>query len=224
VLSNHDQSRHATRLAASAGIADTDAVARAAAAIAFTLRGTPFLYYGEEIGLRDVEVPFDEIIDPPARRIEKDFVWWNRDGCRSPMPWDGSPGHGFTTGRPWIRFGDDAETRNVAAQAPDPDSVLGAYRRLIALRHGRASLRRGLLRRLDLPGDDVLAYVREVAGEVTLVVADFSERGTTVDLARAGAGAGPWRAIGGSHREPSAPDAGGSLSLRGLEVVILARD
>ena len=222
VLSNHDQSRHATRLAASAGIADTDAVARAAATIAFTLRGTPFLYYGEEIGLRDVEVPFDEIIDPPARRVEKDFVWWNRDGCRSPMPWDGAPGHGFTTGRPWIRFGDDADTRNVAAQAPDPDSVLGAYKRLIALRHGRASLRRGLLRRLDLPGDDVLAYVRESDGELTLVVADFSERGTTVDLA--GAGAGPWRAIGGSHRGPSAPDAGGSLSLRGLEVVVLAQD
>ena len=222
VLSNHDQSRHATRLAASAGIADTDAVARAAAAIAFTLRGTPFLYYGEEIGLRDVEVPYDEIIDPPARRVEKDFVWWNRDGCRSPMPWDATPGHGFTTGRPWIRFGDDAATRNVAAQAPDPDSVLGAYRRLIALRHGRASLRRGLLRRLDLPGDDVLAYVREADGEVTLVIADFSERGTTVELA--GAGAGPWRAIGGSHREPSAPDAGRSLSLRGLEVVVLARD
>jgi len=79
-----------------------------------------------------------------------------------------------------------------------------------------------LLRRLDLPGDDVLAYVREADGEVTLVVADFSERGTTVELA--GAGAGPWRAIGGSHREPSAPDAGRSLSLRGLEVVVLARD
>ena len=222
VLSNHDQSRHASRLAASAGIVDTDAVARAAAAIAFTLRGTPFLYYGEEIGLRDVEVPFDEIIDPPARRVEKDFVWWNRDGCRSPMPWDGTPGHGFTTGRPWIRFGDDADTRNVAAQAPDPDSVLGAYRRLIAMRQGRASLRRGSLRRLDLRGDDVLAYVRKVDGEVTLVVAEFSERGTTVDLA--GAGPGPWRPIGGSHREPSVPDAGGTLALRGLEVVVLARD
>ena len=109
VLSNHDQSRHATRLAESAGIEDTDAVARAAAAIIFTLRGTPFLYYGEEIGLRDVEVPFDEIIDPPARRIEEGWVWWNRDQCRAPMPWTGVPGHGFTTGRPWIPFGDDAD-------------------------------------------------------------------------------------------------------------------
>jgi hypothetical protein len=78
------------------------------------------------------------------------------------------------------------------------------------------------LRRLDLPGDDVLSYVRVADGEVTLVVADFSEQGTSVDLA--GAGPGPWRTIGGSHREPSAPDAEGVLPLRGLEVVVLARE
>ena len=220
-LSNHDQSRHASRLAASAGIADTDAVARAAAALILTLRGTPFLYYGEEIGLRDVEIPFDEIVDPPARRVEEGWTWWNRDGCRSPMPWHGEPGHGFTTGRPWIRFADDAPTRNVAAQAVDPDSVLATYRRLVALRHDRASLRRGVLRRLDLGGDDVLAYVREDGTEATLVVANFAERATTVDPGAAGAG--PWRPIGGSHRDPGAPTGGGMLELRGLEVVILAR-
>jgi len=221
VLSNHDQSRQASRLAASARIADTDAVARAAVAIALTLRGTPFLYYGEEIGLRDVVVPFDEIIDPPARRVEEGWVWWNRDGCRSPMPWTGDPGHGFTTGKPWIRFGDDADTRSVAAQAADPGSVMAAYRRLIAVRHDRPSLRHGSLRRLDLGGDDVLSYVREADGETTLVVANFAGEGTTVDLAPAGDG--PWPPIGGSHPDPGAPDASGGLALRGLEVVILAR-
>ncbi|MDF2735156.1 MAG: alpha-glucosidase [Chloroflexota bacterium] len=221
VLSNHDQSRHASRLSASAGIDDTDAVARASAAVLLTLRGTPFLYYGEEIGLRDVEVPFEEIIDPPARRVEAGWVWWNRDGCRSPMPWTGEPGHGFTTGRPWIRFGDDADTRHVAAQALDPPSVLGTYKRLIALRQGRSSLRRGALRRLDIGGDDVLAYIREADGEATLVVANFVQQPSTVDLGPAGDG--PWRPIGGSHQDPSAPDADGSLALRGLEVVILAR-
>lgn len=221
VLSNHDQSRHASRLSSSAGIDDTDAVARAAAAILLTLRGTPFLYYGEEIGLRDVEVPFDEIIDPPARRIEEGWVWWNRDGCRSPMPWNGEPGHGFTTGRPWIRFGDDADTRDVAAQRTDPGSVLAAYKRLIGLRHSRPSLRRGTLRRLDVGGPDVLAYLREADGEQTLVVADFGAAGTTVDLGPAGDG--PWRPVGGSHVDPASPDTTGRLALRGLEVVILAR-
>jgi len=185
------------------------------------LRGTPFLYYGEEIGLRDVEVPFDEIIDPPARRVEEGWVWWNRDGCRSPMPWTAEPGHGFSTGRPWIRFNDDADARNVAAQAAEPDSVLAAYRRLIALRQGRASLRRGALRRLDIGGEDVLAYLRESDGEATLVVANFGQAGTSVALD--GAGDGPWRAIGGSHADPSAIDGSSPLQLRGLEVVILAR-
>ena len=218
-LSNHDQSRHATRLAASAGITDTDAVARAAAALILTLRGTPFLYYGEELGLRDVDVPFEEIIDPPARRVEEGWTWWNRDGCRSPMPWTGQPGHGFTTGRPWIRFGDDAGTRNVAAQTADAGSVLATYQRLIALRQGRSSLRRGSLRRLDIGGNDVLAYVRGSEGEATLVVANFAREETTVDLGPAGAG--PWLPLGGSHRDPRAPDANGTLALRGLEVVIL---
>lgn len=221
VLSNHDQSRHASRLSASAGIEDTDAVARAAAAILLTLRGTPFLYYGEEIGLRDVEVPFDEIIDPPARRVEEGWVWWNRDGCRSPMPWTAEPGHGFSTGRPWIRYNDDAATRNVAVQAAEPGSVLAAYKRLIALRQDRASLRRGALHRLDIGGNDVLAYVRESDGEATLVVANFAEAGTTVDLGAAGGGS--WRPIGGSHLDPGAPEANGALALRGLEVVILER-
>ena len=134
VLSNHDQSRQATRLADSAGIADTDAVARAAAVVLLTIRGTPFLYYGEEIGLGDVAIPVGEIIDPPARRalVDPDFEWWNRDQCRSPMPWTAEAGHGFTTGRPWLRFGDDAADRNVATQTSDPDSVLATYRRLIA--------------------------------------------------------------------------------------------
>ena len=122
VLSNHDQARQATRLADSAGIADTDAVARAAAVVLLTLRGTPFLYYGEEIGLGDVAIPVDEIIDPPARRalVDPDFEWWNRDQCRTPMPWTAEAGHGFTTGRPWLRFGDDAADRNVATRDERP--------------------------------------------------------------------------------------------------------
>ena len=123
VLSNHDQSRHAHRLSASAGIDDTRRRRARRGAIQLTMRGTPFLYYGEEIGLRDVEVPFDEIIDPPARRVEEGWTWWNRDGCRSPMPWTAGPVTGFTTGRPWIRFGDDADPQR-RRPGGRPDSVL----------------------------------------------------------------------------------------------------
>jgi alpha-glucosidase len=219
VLSNHDQSRHASRLAASAGLTDTDAVARAAAVVLLTIRGTPFLYYGEEIGLRDVEVPEDEIIDPPARRalVDPEFTWWNRDGCRSPMPWTPGPGHGFTTGRPWLRFGDDADVRNVAVQERDPGSVLATYRRLLALRRDSEALRSGTLRLIEIGTDDVLAWIREIGGERVLVAVNFSPAARDARLSEPG----DWQPIGGSHLDPATPTADGALELRALEAVIL---
>jgi alpha-glucosidase len=221
VLSNHDQSRQASRLAASAGIADTDAVARAAAVVLLTIRGTPFLYYGEEIGLLDVPVPEAEIIDPPARRalIDPEFHWWNRDQCRSPMPWHGGAGHGFTSARPWIRFGDDAATRNVAAQDGDPGSVLETYRRLLALRRASEALRTGSLHLLETTTPDVLAWFRAADSERILVVVNFADGARTMVMPEP-AGA-TWDTIGGSHPQPSLPAADGSLALRPLEAVIL---
>ncbi|HYH93527.1 MAG TPA: alpha-amylase family glycosyl hydrolase [Candidatus Saccharimonadales bacterium] len=222
VLSNHDQSRQATRLAASAGIDDTDAVARAAAVVLLTLRGTPFLYYGEELGTRDVPVPDDRIIDPPARRalVDPDFQWWNRDLCRSPIPWTpDANGHGFTTGSPWLPFGDDASVRNVETESADPGSVLSTYRRLIGLRRSTDALRTGRFRRVELATPDVLSYLRETATERVFVVVDFAGEGRTVDLS--GLGTRAWRPVGGTHVEPSTPGADGSLALRPLEAVIL---
>ena len=148
-----------------------------------TLRGTPFLYYGEEIGLRDVEVPFDEIIDPPARRVEEGWVWWNRDGCRSPMPWTGEPGHGFTTGRPWIRFGDDADARNVAAQAADPRL---RARHLPAADRAATGSREPAPRLVPPPGRRAATtswptFARRMARR-PLVVANFAQDRTAVDL------------------------------------------
>ena len=221
VLSNHDQSRHATRLAESAGIADTDSVARAAAVVLLSIRGTPYLYYGEEIGLQDVEVPVDEIIDPPARRalVDPDFEWWNRDQCRSPMPWSNGPGHGFTTGRPWLRFGDDADGRNVASQEADDGSVLATYRRLIALRRSSAALRTGTLQLVSVGTSDVLAWYREAPGEHLLVVVNFADASRSVTLPSQGDES--FAPVAGSHVDPSAPGAGNALTLRPLEAVIL---
>src|SRR5918995_1278096 len=195
VLSNHDQSRHPTRLAASADIADTDAIARAAAVVLLTIRGTPFLYYGEELGLRDVGIPVDEIIDPPALRAlrDPDFEWWNRDQCRSPMPWAAGTGHGFTTGRPWLRFGEDAATRNVERQSGDPRSVLSTYRRLITLRRSNDALRSGTLRLADTGTRDVLAWHREAPTERMLVVVNFADAPRDTRVAADGA----YRAVGG---------------------------
>ena len=217
VFSNHDQPRQASRLATSAGTGDTEAIARATAVLLVGLRGTPFLYYGEEIGMVDVAIPPDEIVDPPARLAGPDFPWWNRDQCRTPMAWTGEPGAGFTTGRPWLRIGPDAARRNVAAESADPGSVLATYRRLIAARRTLAPLRRGSYETLDVGAPDVFAW-RRASGESRVVVAvNFAAAERRIALPRADA----IRPIAGTHLDPPAPDPSGGLTLRPLEGVIL---
>jgi alpha-glucosidase len=162
-LGNHDQSRLMSRLG-NDGLEEHRA--RVAAAILLTLRGTPFIYYGEEIGMRDVPIPPDKEQDP-AR-----FGSVGRDPERTPMQWDDTPNAGFTTGTPWLPVGD---TRmNVAAQRRDPDSLLALYRRLIALRHATPALRRGSYRSLDGCPPDVFAYVREEGTSRAFIAANFA--------------------------------------------------
>jgi alpha-glucosidase len=114
VLGNHDRSRVASRVGPER--------ARAAAMLLLTLRGTPTLYYGDELGMTDVEIPPDRVADP--------FAEMGRDPERTPMPW--TPDGGFTTGEPWLPMGDLRV--NVADQREDPRSMLNLHRELIALR------------------------------------------------------------------------------------------
>ena len=221
-LSNHDRERQATRLAASIGRdrePDRDAIAKAAAVVVLALRGAPFLYYGEEIGMTDVDIPRDEIVDPPALRAGPDFPWYDRSRCRTPMQWSPGPGAGFTTGRPWLRVAADADRRNVAVQRDDPDSVLAAYRRLLAFRRTAPALRIGAMDRLPSPAPDVLAWTRTGGGQRLLVVVSFASEARQVELG--GVAGGPWVARVGTHRAPAAPDAGGALTLRPDEALIL---
>jgi alpha-glucosidase len=148
VLGNHDRPRIATRVGA--------AQARVAAVLLLTLRGTPTIYYGEEIGMTDAVIPPDEIQDPAEKREPGRGL--GRDPERTPLPWDSSPGHGFTTGNPWLRFGDSGA--DVATQAADPDSMLNLYRRLIALRCASPALVQGAISHVAADGD-LLSYRRE---------------------------------------------------------------
>jgi alpha-glucosidase len=116
VLGNHDRSRVASRLGA--------AQARVAAMLLLTLRGAPTLYYGDELGMSDVEIPPERVADP--------FAEAGRDPERTPMQWSDEPGAGFTDGEPWLPLGD--LSINVAAQREDPLSMLNLHRELIALR------------------------------------------------------------------------------------------
>lgn len=168
VLSNHDLSRHASRY----GGRHPDAVARVAAAMLLTLRGTPFIYYGEEIGMQDLPLRRNQILDPPGRRYWPFYK--GRDPARGPMQWDGSPNAGFSRARPWLPTHPDCRTRNVAAQRQDQHSVLSFYRALLRLRAGSIALRRGAFQPLIRRPRQALAYLRTAPEETALVALNFT--------------------------------------------------
>ena len=218
VLSNHDQPRSASRYDDKR---HGDARAKVAGTLLLTLRGTPFLYYGEEIGLRDVEVPRAEIQDPAARRSRFLSGWWNRDQARAPMPWGGGPNAGFSTGRPWLRMSPDGAVRNVARQATDPNSILAHYRRLIWLRRSTPALQRGSYQEVAVGDSSVLAYVRAAGDQAALVVLGFGTRPLLLSLPASPSGR-PWRTALSTHG-PGGPT-GSRYELRPLEAVVFVDD
>jgi Glycosidases len=187
-LSNHDQPRHCWRYRGRGARGDqtTEARARVAAAMLLTIRGTPFLYYGEEIGMTCERIPRAALRDPlgiktwPLRAL-------GRDPERTPMQWDARPNSGFGTGPsegplgPWLPLNSDYKSRNVSVQEADSASLLSWYKSLIALRRSRAALREGSIRFLDLD-DEVLAYERETGGERILVLLNFSGKTLMIKL------------------------------------------
>ncbi|MEW6567922.1 MAG: alpha-glucosidase [Chloroflexota bacterium] len=168
VLSNHDLSRHVSRY----GGQHPDAVSKVAAALLLTQRGTPFIYYGEEIGMRDIPIRRSQILDPPGRRYWPFYK--GRDPARSPMQWDDSPNAGFTRGRPWLPVHPDYTKRNVAAQRENPRSVFSFYQALLRLRRTSIALRRGSFRTLTTRPRQGLAYLREAPGKMALVALNFT--------------------------------------------------
>jgi alpha-glucosidase len=166
VLSNHDNPRHRTRLGGD------ERIARAAAVLLLTLRGTPFLYAGEELGLEDANVPPERHVDPSGGR---------RDGCRAPIPWTAEHAHGWASDDPWLPFPPEPDRRNAATLVADPSSILHLYRALLAARHGSPALQLGSIEVLPAP-DDVLAYRRATSEDARVVVISFSAEPVAVDL------------------------------------------
>ncbi|MDB5519517.1 MAG: Maltodextrin glucosidase [Tardiphaga sp.] len=157
VIGGHDKPRVASRLG--------QARARVLAVLLLTLKGTPFLFAGDEIGMEQVEIPKQRVQDPFEKLVGGYGL--NRDPERSPIRWDGSPRGGFSTAEPWLPMGDPAE-RNVARQQADTTSILALYRRLITLRRDEQALSIGEqqpLRSLN----DVVAYKRTV-GDAELLI------------------------------------------------------
>ncbi|MEA2255205.1 MAG: alpha-glucosidase [Solirubrobacteraceae bacterium] len=155
VLSNHDKPRVRTRIGGS------EARARAIAVLLLTLRGTPFLYAGEELGLEDADVPPERVVDPGGR-----------DGCRAPIPWTAEDGHGWPAD-PWLPWPPEAAARSVAAQREDPESMLHLVRGALAARRGSEALRAGELTLLDDAPEGVLAYERSAGDDRRRVWVNF---------------------------------------------------
>ena len=158
VLGNHDQPRIAGRVG--------PAQARNAAMLLLTLRGTPTIYYGDEIGMPQVPIPSDRIRDPFERNVPG--LGCGRDGARTPMQWDATPHAGFSPVEPWLPVSATFEIDNVERQRRDPASIYNLYRRLITLRRRSPSLLIGRYRPITASGD-LLLFVREHESERTLV-------------------------------------------------------
>ena len=172
VIGSHDAPRIAARIG--------EAQARVAAMLLLTLRGTPTLYQGDEIGIGRVDIPPDRVRDP--QELRQPGIGIGRDRSRTPMPWDATPHAGFSTGEPWLPLNPDWPVRNVAAQAGDPASMLSLYRRLLTLRRERAALSTGSFALIDADAD-VLAYERRHGDERVLVALNLSDEARAMPFA-----------------------------------------
>ncbi len=181
-FSNHDVSRHITRWATSGR--DPLELAKQAVALLLSLRGSVCLYQGEELGLPEAEISFEELTDPPGIRFWPEYK--GRDGCRTPMPWDeGAPPNGFTTGKPWLPVKQAHSALSVASQQHDPGSTLSYYRTILAWRREQPTLINGDITFFDTK-EPVLAYRRASGKDAMICVFNLSAESRVVTLSGLG--------------------------------------
>jgi alpha-glucosidase len=178
VIGNHDEHRIATRIGS--------AQARVAMMLLLTLRGTPTIYYGDEIGMHDVPIPPEKVQDPWGKRVQG--LGLGRDPQRTPMQWDNNPNAGFCPPRrePWLPVADDYPTNNVATQLDDPKSTLALTRRLLELRRAEPALNAGRYIPVQNAPDDCIAYIRESGTQRYLILLNFSSVSLRISLPEMG--------------------------------------
>ncbi|RPJ87066.1 MAG: DUF3459 domain-containing protein [Acidobacteria bacterium] len=169
VLGNHDKPRVASRIGS--------AQVRVAAMLLLTLRGTPTIYYGEEIGMSDAAIAPEQIRDTREYRQPGR----GRDPVRTPMQWNSERYAGFTAGSPWLPVHSNYATINVKSQRSDPTSVLALYRRLIQLRRSEPALTRGSYRSIPAP-QGVIAYLREAEGRKLQIALNLTSQPQTAPV------------------------------------------
>ncbi len=207
VLGNHDRPRIASRVGA--------AQARIAAMLLLTLRGTPTMYYGDELGMQDVPIPPEQVQDPWEKNVPG--LGLGRDPERTPMQWDSTGNAGFTDGESWLPLAEIHSSANVAVQRQDPTSPLTLYCRLIALRRSEPALEVGSYRSLKVP-DDLLAYIREADDRRLLVMLNLGETTHTVALGEAQMND---RVLLSTHLDREGEPVRGVVEVRGDEGVVV---
>ncbi|SOU00613.1 Glycosidase [Xanthomonas arboricola pv. fragariae] len=183
-ISNHDVVRAVTRWG---GADASPAFARMVVAMLCSLRGSICLYQGEELGLGEADVAFEDLRDPYGITFWPTFK--GRDGCRTPMPWTDAPSAGFSSGKPWLPMAEEHRAAAVSVQQDDPLSVLSAVRQFLAWRKGKPALREGAITFYDT-AEPVLMFRREHAGQVMLLAFNLS-----ADVAELGMPAGTWKQV-----------------------------
>jgi alpha-glucosidase len=178
VLGNHDQHRLVSRIGA--------AQARVAAMLLLTLRGTPTLYYGDEIGMTDVEIPPEREQDPWGKQVPG--LGLGRDPERTPMQWDAGPNAGFSTVEPWLPVAPDYQQINIEHQLVAPTSILSLYRRLLAYREATPALQWGSYQAVDDVPEACYVFVRQADDQRVLVALNFSDQEQRVALPQWGRG------------------------------------
>ena len=176
VLNNHDVKRSATRY----GIGEDDERQKVLAALLLSLRGTPFLYYGEEIGMRESDIKRSEIHDPIGRHYWP--LYKGRDGCRTPMQWESGENGGFSNSMPWLPLHKDYKIRNVENQNEKPNSLLNFYRHMLAIRRETPALVSGDITLLEGIPNGILAYRRQTPISEAVVLLNFRKADIRCDI------------------------------------------
>ncbi len=167
-FSNHDVKRHKTRWNLS------EEAARTYATLLMCLRGSACIYQGEELGLDEADISFEQIQDPYGIEFWPDFK--GRDGCRTPMVWEKAHNNGgFTSGKSWLPFGEDHISKSVDQQINQPDSTLAHYKKAIALRHQNAAFAKGALEFIEV-SDSLLSFKRTYQDQEIYCVFNLSHK------------------------------------------------
>ena len=177
VLSNHDLHRSFNRYGILRDKADK---AKLAAVLLLTLKGTPFLYYGEEIGMENIKLKRRDINDPVGKKYWP--IYSGRDQARTPMQWNEEENAGFTSGLPWLKVNPGYKDKNVALQSKDPDSIFNTYKNLIHLRQKFPALQSGKWKPVNKGYSGILSYYRTYGDQMVFVVLNFTSSTKKIDL------------------------------------------